>query len=308
MLLDDDSSLRRAAARGTTIGIAVACIVGIAAFITSLVALSNSSSASVSGGGSLGLPPPLPLIASAYANKNILMIAAHPDDVVGANGGFVFELTESGANVSVLIITNGNAGCNQSITKEECGDIRRGEEKACDAVLGVNPKYVTVLNFFDNHLWDGTYNTTSIVEQIVLAVRATQPYAIFTFYPDPMWNLSPRDGYDDMGFHPDHQFVGKAVASAVAGFSVSDLSIYNASFGPSWSPTELWFWNFFKPPYCLILSSAALAAKVDGFLEHRSQYTNRSDMVDWITQFSLIIGANCGFGRGIAAEGFQRFI
>jgi LmbE family N-acetylglucosaminyl deacetylase len=166
---------------------------------------------------------------------------------------------------------------------------------------------ISILDFFDNHVWDGTYPTTSIIEAIVRSVRLVQPFAVFSFFPDPMWGLDPKAGYDDMGFHPDHQFVGKAVASSVAGYSVSDLSIYNASFGPPWSPSELWFWKFQFPTFCLRLSQEALNAKIHGFLQHKSQYSNATELTEWVTGFSRLIGSNCGFGDSTLAEGFQRY-
>jgi len=283
-------------------------IIAFVAVVLSSVALYKTVSRSSTNNAKATASP---MNLNAYAGQNVLMIAPHPDDVVGANGGFVRSITSlvPPANVSVLILTNGNAGCNSSISKAECAELRRGEEKACDAVLGVNTDQVTVLDFFDNHLWDGTYPTRSIIEVIVMGVRSTKPFAVFTFYPDPMWNLSPLLGYDDMGFHPDHQFTGKAVASAVAGFSVSDPAIYNASYGEPWSPTELWYWQFYNPTHCLQLTSAALEAKEQGFLKQRTQYTKSSDIVSWVSEFSNLIGRNCGYdGDNIAAEGFQRFV
>ena len=98
MLLNDGSHFTSAASatsRSAAAGIAVACVVAVAAFVTSLVALNNSSSSS--GGrtrDAINVPPPTALVPASYAGKHILMIAAHPDDAVGANGGLVFDLVK----------------------------------------------------------------------------------------------------------------------------------------------------------------------------------------------------------------------
>ena len=242
---------------------------------------------------------------SSFANRSVLFIAAHPDDVVGANGGFVASLSEVGANISVLIITNGNAGCNTSLSKAECAAVRRLEEIDCDGVLGVPSTQIKILDFDDNHSWDGTYLPRDIVAYIVRSVRDVQPFAVFTFFPQPEWSLDPKRGYDDMGFHPDHQCVGNLVASAIAGFSASDPAIYNNSYGTAFQPEQLWFWKFSKPPFCFAISENLLMVKTAAFLKHRSQYSgNGSTLVQWMREFSSLVGVDCGCEW---AEGFHRY-
>jgi len=247
--------------------------------------------------------------ASLYAKKSVMMIAAHPDDVAGANGAFVAALTAAGANVSVLILTNGNAGCSDNISMAMCAAVRRGEEIACDGILGVPAGQVSVLSFFDNHLWDDTYPTFEVMAAIVRGLRQVRPDVVFTFYPDPMWRLKPSLGYDDMGFHPDHQRTGFLVSSAVSGFASSDSRIYNRSYGEPWQPSEMWYWQFGKPTHCYRLTPEELALKIRAFEEHRSQYTDPLEVADWIKEFSILVGSNCGgIGIGIPAEGFERYL
>jgi LmbE family N-acetylglucosaminyl deacetylase len=246
---------------------------------------------------------------ATYAGRAVLMIAAHPDDVVGASGGFVAALADAGARVAVLVLTNGDAGCNASLTPAECAKIRAEEEANSDAVLGVHKSNVTVLQRFrDNHLWDDTYPAYAVVREIVTHVRAVQPYAVFTFTPDPAWGLNPSAGYDDMRFHPDHQRAGLLVASTIAGYSCSDAAIYNASLGPVWQPTELWFWAFGSPTVCFPLSDSLLRRKQSAFLQHRSQYSDPSALLRWVATFAGLVAQNCGLAAGEWAEGFRPFL
>ena len=55
--------------------------------------------------------PPIPLDLSTWANKRVLFITAHPDDVEGFAGGLARSLFLRGdINTTYLIATSGNAG------------------------------------------------------------------------------------------------------------------------------------------------------------------------------------------------------
>ena len=57
----------------------------------------------------LGIAVPQPLNYTSWST--VLMIGAHPDDIEGANGGFVSMLTKQNTQVYYLILTNGDKGC-----------------------------------------------------------------------------------------------------------------------------------------------------------------------------------------------------
>lgn len=74
-------------------------ILHLITFFSLLLAFSQVSSVAV----------PLPL--ERFAREDVVIVEAHPDDLEVAMGATVSELTSIGANVSIIIITNGNCGC-----------------------------------------------------------------------------------------------------------------------------------------------------------------------------------------------------
>ena len=58
----------------------------------------------------LSLQAAVPLNLTAWADKRVLFVTAHPDDIEGFAGGLVTSLTAQGTNVSYLIATNGDKG------------------------------------------------------------------------------------------------------------------------------------------------------------------------------------------------------
>ena len=90
---------------------------------------------------------------SSWANKRVLIVTAHPDDVEGFSGGLVASLQAMGTvNVSYLVATNGDKGgmCYNSSTptfdpslafhnceSEELAFVRRKEMLSAAEYLGV---------------------------------------------------------------------------------------------------------------------------------------------------------------------------
>ena len=248
-----------------------------------------------------------------FAGKRILFFAGHPDDTVGSSGAFIAALTAKhpSTTVHVEVLTNGDARCSRdaTVSKSQCAAQRVDEEKACNALLGVDPANVRIeQSFSDNHLWDGTYTDLAIADVIVRTIRRIRPHVVFTFFPDPIWSAVPSDGYGDMGFHPDHQKTGKMVSTVIAGFSAGSRVLYNESeFGAAWKVEQLWFWQFVNPTHCFTVTPSLREIQLEAFLQHKSQYVNSTQITEWVHDFSLLIGRNCGATEGTMSEGFQRF-
>ena len=69
------------------------------------------------------------------------------------------------------------------------------------------------------------YHETRIRRSITAYVRAFKPHIVFTHFPNAIYEASPTcngncpspNNWDDFGFHPDHQHVGKLVFNTLYG-------------------------------------------------------------------------------------------
>ena len=67
-----------------------------------------------------------------------LVIFAHPDDAEFSTAGTVAAWTEAGCQVTYVLCTDGNAGSHvPGMTRAKLSEIRREEQRAACAVLGV---------------------------------------------------------------------------------------------------------------------------------------------------------------------------
>ncbi len=89
------------------------------------------------------------LVISACAKRgpvDVLVIAPHPDDEVLFAGGVLDAAVRAGQRVSVIVITNGDFGC------ERDGWARQDETLEALATLGVAERDVRFLGYPDGHL------------------------------------------------------------------------------------------------------------------------------------------------------------
>ena len=71
--------------------------------------------------------------------KSAMVIIAHPDDAEFATAGTVAAWTKAGCQVTYVVCTDGNAGSHEpGITREKLAEIRRAEQRAASAALGVS--------------------------------------------------------------------------------------------------------------------------------------------------------------------------
>ena len=251
---------------------------------------------------------PLPL--STFANKRILFITAHPDDVEGFSGGTVAALQKMqlpNLEIKYLILTSGNAGglcyndtahyqCNPETNKEELALIRRKESLQAAAYLGVNKVYRMGLD-------DGltvAYHETRIRRSITAYVRAFKPHIVFTHFPNAIYEASPTcngncpspNNWDDLGYHPDHQHVGKLVFNTLYGSgSASDndklfVDLVDAGNLEKWKVEQLYFFALTKNQpisHYVKLDEDLLNIKIKSQSLHKSQYqTPPFNTTKWI--------------------------
>jgi len=117
---------------------------------------------------------------------NILAIGAHPDDIEFGCGGTLIKYSETGHNVFLLVMTNGDQG--------GISEIRANEQMVSKKIIGAKELY-----------WGGYEDTHLIVDKELITkieevIAENNPDMIFCHYPEDT--------------HQDHRHLTQAVMSA----------------------------------------------------------------------------------------------
>ena len=130
-----------------------------------------------------------------------LAVVAHPDDMEYGAAAAVARWTAQGKWIGYVLVSDGEAGI-ASMAPERAGPIRREEQRASCAVVGV-----TDVEFLGRP--DG-----SIVEGLDL--RADIAEAIRRHRPDVVLSINYRDSWGGSSWnHADHRAVGRSLLDAV---------------------------------------------------------------------------------------------
>jgi LmbE family N-acetylglucosaminyl deacetylase len=137
--------------------------------------------------------------------ESAMVIVAHPDDAEFTMAGTLAAWTRAGCRVTYVVCTDGNAGSHEpGMTRERLAEIRRAEQRAACAALGVTD--VVFLGYDDGQLQP----TLELRRDLVRQIRKHQPEVVLTSDPTRMF------GGDRYINHPDHRAAGQAALDAVA--------------------------------------------------------------------------------------------
>lgn len=144
--------------------------------------------------------------------ESAMVIVAHPDDAEFTVAGTVAAWTRAGCRVTYMVCTDGNAGSHEpGMTREKLAEIRRAEQRAACAALGVSE--VVFLGYDDGQLQP----TLELRRDLVRAIRQHKPEVIIASDPT---RLLVGDGYIN---HPDHRAAAQAALDAAAPASAMPL-------------------------------------------------------------------------------------
>ena len=133
-------------------------------------------------------------------NKNMLVIAAHPDDAEFTSGGSLARWISEGWAVSLIICSDGGKGSQSSeddpavLTKT-----RQTEQEASSHLLGICE--VIWLGYPDGQL-----------SQVAIQLEEQLTYLIRKYRPD---RLLAWDAWRPYQLHPDHRTAGQAAMDAI---------------------------------------------------------------------------------------------
>jgi LmbE family N-acetylglucosaminyl deacetylase len=219
--------------------------------------------------------------------ESAMVIVAHPDDAEFIVAGTVAAWAKVGCRVTYVVCTDGNAGSHEpGMTRQKLAEIRRAEQRAACATLGVNE--VVFLGYDDGQLQP----TLELRRDLVRAIRQHKPEVVFAGDPTALFM---GDGYIN---HPDHRAASQAALDAVAPASAMPL-LWPEVGGPH-QVRQVYVHGNGKPNVWVDVT-ATIEQKIVALKQHASQ------MGDWDpTEMIKTWNAEAGKEKGMAfAESYR---
>ena len=183
-------------------------------------------------------------------------------------------------------------------------DIRQKEQINSAAVLGIPAENIHFLGYEDCLL--STYPSASIEQELVGWLRKIQPHIVITWDPQPYYELLASDGWEDLGFHPDHQTSGKL---ALDSSWIAHEDRLWPQLGAGWKPEEVYFFSFTQsktPDFYVDITGEPLQKKSDAFLQMKSQFSDAEakGVKAYFTFLGTRVGSQVGLPVDRQAEAF----
>jgi LmbE family N-acetylglucosaminyl deacetylase len=135
--------------------------------------------------------------------EQVLIVAAHPDDVEFGAAGTVAGWVDEGRGVTYCIVTDGDAGgFDPSVPRSEIGGIRRAEQTAAAKEVGVSE--LVWLGYPDGQV----EVSLALRRDLARVIRQVRPQLVVSPWPERSWDRVYAS-------HPDHLAVGEATMCAV---------------------------------------------------------------------------------------------
>ncbi len=163
----------------------------------------------------------------------VLAVGAHPDDVEYYAGAAVATLAAGGADVRIVICTDGSRGGHG---EEALAAQRRGEATRAAETLGASGP--VFLGRRDGEL----VNDDALRRDLVREIRAFRPELVLAHDPSSLWT---RVGDIVRPKHSDHRAAGQAAIDAI--YPRAPLASFFPELAESgakpWFPRELWLFD-----------------------------------------------------------------
>ena len=219
--------------------------------------------------------------------ESAMVVVAHPDDAEFTVAGTVAIWTEAGCHVTYVVCTDGNSGSHEpGMTRERLAEIRRAEQRAACATLGVGE--VVFLGYDDGLLQP----TLDLRRDLVRAIRQHKPDVLITWDPT---TVLISDEYIN---HPDHRAAAQAALDAAA--PASAMPLLWPETGAPHRVRQVYVFGT-DPPNTWVDVTETMERKIAALKQHASQ------MGDWDpTDMVKEWGAESGQEKGLTyAENYR---
>jgi LmbE family N-acetylglucosaminyl deacetylase len=220
----------------------------------------------------------------------VLAIYAHPDDPDVSCGGTLARFARQGAEVHVVLCTNGDKGTTDpTVDPGQLAERRAAECDEAARLLGLTDQHV--LGYRDGELVDDE----AFRAELVGWIRRLRPNMVLC--PDPTAVFFGEDYFN----HRDHRTVGFAVLDALS--PAAALPLYFPEAGPVHQVETALLSGTLEPTVWVDVSDT-IEDKAAAVVCHRSQF---ADDGEWAATAVRTRAAEDGRRAGVAfAEGFRR--
>lgn len=195
---------------------------------------------------------PVPNLMDA---KHVLCIQPHPDDMDVSCGGTLAALANEGAQITYLTVTDGGAGCAIRTDETDLARIRRNEQTAAGAYIGVTD--YRWLDYPDAQLLP----EAEMQAELIRAIRETRPDTVIT--------IDPWLPYES---HPAHRTVGLAAAAAILFSGMPNINPEQLDGGLSVHTVERVAFSFTAHPNLRFDVTTTWERKMKAIRSHQSQF------------------------------------
>jgi LmbE family N-acetylglucosaminyl deacetylase len=226
------------------------------------------------------------------APKRVMAIMAHPDDPEFFIGGTIALWAREGAEITYLILTDGNKGSDDpSMTPERLARLREEEQRLAANVLGV--KTVIFLGEPDGEL----QATLQLRQRVVREIRRHRPHIVIC--PDPTAYYFGGTYVN----HPDHRAAGQVALEAI--FPAARNRMYHPELlDEGLMPHtihELYLAGALQPDRWVDISDV-IDLKIRAIQAHASQLTDPEGIIERVRQRAEAIDE---YGRTVYREAFR---
>jgi LmbE family N-acetylglucosaminyl deacetylase len=228
--------------------------------------------------------------------ERILVVTAHPDDVDFGAAGAIAGWVAEGIEVTYCIVTDGDAGgFDPTVPRSQIPAIRRAEQIAAGAVLGVHD--VRFLGYRDGELTV----THDLRRDISRVIRQVRPQRMLIQSPERNWRRLPAS-------HPDHMAAGEAAIFAIYPDARNPFAhpvLLNDEGLEAWTVHDVWVFGT-PTPDTFVDITAHFDTKIAALRAHESQTSHMDDLEDRIRGWGVVMAEMGGLPEGRLAESFMR--
>jgi LmbE family N-acetylglucosaminyl deacetylase len=224
----------------------------------------------------------------------ILVITAHPDDVDFGCAGSVAVWSGAGAHVTYCVVTDGDAGgFDPSVPRSEIPAIRRAEQTAAAAIVGVSD--LVFLAYPDGRV----QTTLELRRDLSRVIRQVRPERVVCPSPERWWDRL-------FASHPDHLAVGEASMCAVYPDARNPFAFPELAAEGLEAHKVAQLWVMASPRASTYVDvTDTFEKKVAALRAHVSQETDRGGNLEtWLRDVLARNAEQAGWPEGRLAEAF----
>ncbi len=227
--------------------------------------------------------------------ERVLVVTAHPDDADFGASGTLAAWSAAGIEVSLCVITNGDAGgFDPAVPRSEIPVIRQAEQRAAAGHWGAAD--VVFLGYRDGELMV----SHELRRDISRVIRQVRPRRMVIQSPERNWERIYAS-------HPDHLAAGEAAIAAVypdARNPFAHPSLLGDEGLDAWTVEEVWVMAGPQPNHAVDITDT-FPAKIAALRAHASQTAHMDDLEDFVREWGARTAEHFDLESGRLAEAFQ---